>query len=476
MCGRRLTVPGLSFIIPEDEPAKVELVPLRRCTELLLSTSPPHEQVRLRGAVTMLRPGSGFNLRDAGGSIAVQTGEPLALALGDVVEARGYAERGDFRPRLNAVEVRKVEAGLPPEPRPLDLRAPLHSRVQQDLVSLRARLLEVLRTPTQCALLCIGAVDTKFEAWIDGAGPPDLLPGAQLQLTGICILLSKDPTERWQEPDGFLLRLRGPGDIAVLAQPSWWTPRRLGWLAAGVAGLACITGLWVFLLQQQVRAQSAIIRGQAQLTATLDERQRIARELHDTLEQDLMGVTLLLDDTAERLNGGTSPATEPLTIARRLLRRSREESRSTIRDLRSVALEQLGLPAAIQDTLQPITAAAKLKLKFAVEGAARKLPVLIESSLLRIAHEGVSNAVKHARATRVTVRLDYGADHIRIEISDDGVGFAPEAVDARAGHFGLQGIRERANKIGGTVRIASQPGSGTTLRVAVPAPPLSPTA
>ena len=76
--------------------------------------------------------------------------------------------------------------------------------------------------------------------------------------------------------------------------------------------------------------------------------------------------------------------------------------------------------------------------------------------------------MKHARATRVAARLEYAAAEIRLEVSDDGEGFAPGEVDPRAGHFGLQGIRERVNKIGGTVRIASQPGSGTTLRVTVP--------
>ena len=181
-----------------------------------------------------------------------------------------------------------------------------------------------------------------------------------------------------------------------------------------------------------------------------------------------MGVTLLLDDTAERLNGGAPQAVEPLSIARHLLRRSREESRSTIRDLRSVSLEQLGLPAAIEDTLQPIATAAHLAFTFSTEGETRKLPALVEASLLRIAHEGLSNAAKHANASRVTSRLEYAAKEVRLEVSDDGESFAPGEVDARAGHFGLQGIRERVNKIGGTVRIASQPGRGTTLRVTVP--------
>lgn len=92
----------------------------------------------------------------------------------------------------------------------------------------------------------------------------------------------------------------------------------------------------------------------------------------------------------------------------------------------------------------------------------------MESSLLRIAHEGLSNAAKHAHANRVTARLEYAANEVRLEVTDDGGGFTSDEVDPREGHFGLQGIRERVNKIGGNLRIASQPGKGTTLRVTVP--------
>lgn len=403
-----------------------------------------------------------------GGSIRVRTGQPLAFAVGDVVETIGYAEMAEFRPLFNAIEATKLQPGPAPEPTPLDLAKPHHSREQQELVSLDARLVEVLRSPGETTLFCTANGDVKFETLFAGELPADLQPGSLLRLTAICTLFRNYPDARGFIAERFQLRLRTPADLAVLAHPSWWTAQRIAWLATGIGGLALLIGLWAFVLKKQVRAQAAIIETQTKLTATLDERQRIARELHDTLEQDLMGVTLLLDDTAERLNGGAPQAVEPLSIARHLLRRSREESRSTIRDLRSVSLEQLGLPAAIEDTLQPIATAAHLAFTFSTEGEARKLPALVEASLLRIAHEGLSNAAKHAHASRVTTRLEYAAKEVRLEVSDDGEGFAPGEVDARAGHFGLQGIRERVNKIGGTVRIASQPGRGTTLRVTVP--------
>ncbi len=202
--------------------------------------------------------------------------------------------------------------------------------------------------------------------------------------------------------------------------------------------------------------------------ATWEERQRIARELHDTLEQDLMGVTLLLDSTAERLHANPASATEQLAIARQLLRRSREESRSTIRDLRSVALEQLGLPATLDETLRPIAAAAGLGFALEVSGEPRRLAATAENHLLRIAHEGVSNAVKHAHATHVAIRLAYERESIALEIHDDGQGGADGG--ARGNGFGLQGVRERVNKLAGTLRFESPAGAGTRLHITAPAP------
>ena len=470
MCGRQLMLPGLSFLLPVEPEPELQAGPLRRSTELLLVTSPVRENVRLRGVVTMLRPGLGFNMRDESGGVLVQTAQPLDFAVGDVVEAQGYAEMADFRPKLNAVEARRLQPGPAPSPVPLDAAATRHSREQQELVFLEARLVEILHSSAFTALRCTAAGGRSFEALLPAKTPLDLAPDSTLRLAGICEILSSDISARTQVADTFQLRLRSPADVAVLARPSWWNARRLGWLAAAITGVAALVGLWAVVLREQVRAQSAIIRDQTERTATLDERQRIARELHDTLEQDLMGVTMLLEDTAEHLTGAGPKAGERLAIARRLLRRSREESRSTIRDLRSVALEQLGLPAAIEETLQPIASAAGIDYAFTIEGRVRKLSVLAETSILRIAHEGASNAVKHAQARQLRVRLEFAAQEVRLEVSDDGDGFAPGEVDARAGHFGLQGIRERANKLGGTIRIASQPGQGTTLRVTIPAP------
>jgi signal transduction histidine kinase len=224
---------------------------------------------------------------------------------------------------------------------------------------------------------------------------------------------------------------------------------------------------WALALQFIVARQSRMIQQQAQQHATLEERQRIARDLHDTLEQELVGVNMLLDSTFKKLNGGNHDATETLDLARRLLRRAREDSRSTIRELRSVALEQRGLPAAMEELLKPLATAAGADFRVVVNGTPFRLAGTMETNFLRVAQEAVANAGKHSQGKNINLRLDYEPDRICLEICDDGRGFDLEAASAEAGHFGLSGMRERAEKLGGQLRIESRPGHGTRVYLEV---------
>jgi signal transduction histidine kinase len=151
-----------------------------------------------------------------------------------------------------------------------------------------------------------------------------------------------------------------------------------------------------------------------------------------------------------------------------LLRRAREDSRSTIRELRSVALEQRGLAAAIEELLKPLAEAAGAAFEMEVTGMQARLPGTVELNLLRIAQEAVSNAAKHSRAAKIAVKLSYGADSVSLEVRDDGKGFAMLAQGVESGHFGLRGMHERAEKINGQLRLESNLGKGTLVSVTAP--------
>jgi signal transduction histidine kinase len=469
MSGRLLFVQNLESFALVEEVKPLGPVPLVPVDGLLRVDAPLRQRVRVRGVTTHVADGRGLYLRGEGGSMFVQTAQSMTLQIGDEVEAEGYPIVTPFRPSMSAVDVKKT--GTADKPEPVEFRAAQtrHSREQCELVSFTADLLEANRDRTGMNLVCRAEGQT-FEATIGLPLQPaeELMPGMKLRLTGICEFITDRPLVIPRNATGFRLILRQPEDIGVLARAPWWTEQRARWLLGSLLVLAAAVGGWAVTLQFMVNKQKNVIRQQAQQQATLEERQRIAQDLHDTLEQELVGVNMLLDDTARRMNGGASPATQPLDLARRLLRRAREDSRSTIRELRSVALEKRGLPAAIEELLRPLATAAGAEFMVAVNGTPVRLAGTLETSLLRLTQEAVANAAKHSGARRIEVKLDYDEESIRLSVRDDGCGFDPLATTVLAGHFGMSGMRERAEKIAGRLSINSAPGKGTEIEVHVP--------
>jgi len=473
MSGRLLFVPGLEALQVLNEPEADAEVPWLPVDGLLRVDAPLRQRVRMTGVVTHVVKGSGLYLRGQGGSLFVQTAQPMSVTRGDQVEATGYPIVTAFRPGLSALDVKKTGEGELPEPVAFEAGDQRNSREQCELVWLEAELMEVTPGRETLALLC-RAKGQRFEALLPASFRPvdTFAPGMKLRLTGICELVSDRPLVIPRNATAFRILLRDPQDIQVVQRQPFWNEKRAAW-ALGILGVVALAiAGWAIALQVMVSRQSSVIQQQARQQATLEERERIARDLHDTLEQELVGVNMLLDSTASRLNGGAPEAAEPLHLARRLLRRAREESRSTIRELRSVALEQRGLPGALEELLRPLAEAAGIGFKVEVTGESVRLPGTMETHLLRITQEAVANAVRHSAAQHIHLRLDYTDEELTISVRDDGRGFDPLAPAPEGGHFGLSGMKERADKISATLHIDSRPQNGTTLTLRMPLAPV----
>lgn len=202
-------------------------------------------------------------------------------------------------------------------------------------------------------------------------------------------------------------------------------------------------------------------------SAVLAERNRISRDLHDTLAQNLAGIALQLDAVHMHLPDVKSDLRERLDEACNLTRYSLAEARQAITDLRSDELECPNLAAAVPEIAKRVAAALQTRVQ--VVGAPRKLNPTTEINLLRIFQEALANTVKHADARTVDVELRYAPDSLALRVRDDGCGFDPEHLcPSGSGHYGLIGMRERAERIGGHLTLNSRQGEGTELLVEVP--------
>jgi signal transduction histidine kinase/ligand-binding sensor domain-containing protein len=214
-----------------------------------------------------------------------------------------------------------------------------------------------------------------------------------------------------------------------------------------------------------------LLRAQREFNAVLAERNRIAREVHDTLAQGYVGVSVQLEVLSELLrNNKTDAAVRQLDTARQHVREGLAEARQSIWALRSQDNAENTLPVKLRRATEQNDGNG-IEATFSLYGAYRSMAPEMEREFLRVGQEAIHNVKKHAGATHLVVQLEYGLAEIALVVRDDGRGFkVTERVDSPPGHYGLTGMRERAEAIGGTLEVTSEPGFGTTVRLQVMTP------
>ncbi len=264
----------------------------------------------------------------------------------------------------------------------------------------------------------------------------------------------------------FLVKAELPGGpsteqgFAFEVLPHFYETLAFRLLCAAVA----MAGVWAGyqLRLRQIRYRFAIV---------LEERARLAREIHDTLAQGFVGISSQLDAVAMCLPDETTPVRKYLDMARRMARHSLTEARRSVMDLRAAALEGQDLASALESGTKMWTAGSGVELDVNVTGSRAELPQEMEQHLLRIAQEAVTNVLKHAGASKIAIKMHIEARKLYLRIVDNGRGFEQQGVfSSLGGHFGLIGMRERAERLGGELRLASEPGGGTEVEVTVPLP------
>ena len=246
-------------------------------------------------------------------------------------------------------------------------------------------------------------------------------------------------------------------EVGFIIKPRFY---RTLWFS-GVATLLLV-GIIFAIYRMRVRA----IR--SQFDAILAERTRIAREIHDTLAQGFVGVSVQLELTAHLLaQSRLDEASQQVDRTRNLVREGLADARRSIWDLRAAGT-QATLPTRLTHLLEQ-SATGHLKTEINIGGIYRALPPVLENEVVRIAQEAVANAIRHSGASRIWLDLRYHPNELVLRVCDNGCGFqATDPTLPAKGHFGLQGMRERADQIGGTLNVESSPENGTTVTLRVP--------
>ncbi len=431
--------------------------------------------VRVGGEVLAAFPEGEVFLRSGETGVGLRLlGTETRPEVGDRIEVLGFPEMDRFSARLVDASVVSRKVGTePPPPRPLALPDLLDEVHDGDLVAVEAELAEIHRGARGATLtLREGTASVQAEA---PELPGDLATGARVRIAGIAVVEAARRSSAYRvEPERVVVLLRGPGDLAVLRAPSWWTPRRLAGGLVVFLVATVLAGLWIVLLQRQVAGQTSALRRRIEREAALEERQRLAREFHDTLEQQLAGLSLRLDAATAKVDDGKVRGF--LEGARRLVLRIQTETRDLVSDLRQDPDEATDLGGALADLVEQGAAGAGPELVLLPPpGDLPPLPSRTVHHLRMIAQESLTNAMKHAGADRIALSLAKTPEGVAMTIQDDGVGFdAERETSGKRGHFGCMGMRERCRRIGAEIAWRSAPGEGCAVVVTLPNPQESP--
>lgn len=422
-------------------------------------------RVRVAGTVTAAFSDGEVFLRDETASLRLQVSPPPALPVGTLIEVIGFPKMQRFSASLINASLIRQEPGPEPTPAFVPLRELLSGAHDNELVTVTGVLSGAFRAE-RGDVLVLQENDRTLRAQVL---PLDELPptGARVRITGICQVESNTASGVESRPRSATLRARQTGDVVVLGAPSWWTAQRLALVIGVLLLTVLLASFWIAALRRQVRRQTQALRRQIEHEATLEERQRIAREFHDTLEQGLTGLALRLEGVQAR--GIDEKNGHLLSASRRLISQIQVETRSLVSELREPAPELADIAAALRTIVDEHPAGCIPALTLETGAALSPLPSRTVHHLRMIAREAVTNALKHAQARQILLTVSQPEGRLRMAIADDGCGFDPAAPRSRqAGRFGCIGIEERCEKLGASVRWHSTPNHGTTVEIELP--------
>jgi signal transduction histidine kinase len=466
--------------VRESAPQEPFAVPVRKISELM-QYSPLGQtghRVKVQGVVTSQRPGESLFIADETQGLYIQTGQTTPLRLGDRVEALGFPDAGEYvAPILQDAVYRKIGTASPLSPVRIAAETASRDTNHAALVQVEALVLNHVEH-RRAQLLELQSGKVVFDAELDLASnmPPLLASvpdGSRVLVSGIC-LVPEDQNWLSPRPRSFSLLLRSAEDVIVLARPSWWTARHALWVLAATLAVFVASLAWVAVLRRQVRAQTRIIAQKIQREAALEERTRIARDLHDDLGASLTHIGFLSEVARNEKSGD---------IVEEHLR---EISGSTQEAFQALD-EIVWVVNPKNDTLDGLTSylcqfanhffhgtPTRCRFDLPMGLPERTISTEVRNNLFFAVKEGLNNVRKHAAASEVVLHFHWTENaespekpaNYCISVEDNGRGFV--AAETRSTRNGLVNMRQRLEKIHGSFVLESAPHGGTQLRFVVP--------
>jgi len=456
-----VSIEHLKALVPGPE----EIMPFN---QVLKKGNPDQGVAMVRGRVIHSR-GDQLYLRREEGCVLLRQPFERHSEIGSRVRAEGYIVTKPFGPELLSYSVKSI--GRVGEVKPVDFpveKEVYSSRLHNELVVLNCELLSVGRSTDSTILNCM-AGGVSFEAIVPVGVvlSENVSPGCEMRLAGICRLESNEPipSAALGAAERFKIHVRKVTDISVIKSAPWWTMKKLlvGIGVISLVGLFAV--LWGLILRRRVKAQTQIISEQSQREATMKERQRLARELHDSLQQNLTGISFQVDHAQNQM-GEPGKGAEILERVQGMITECQKETRESITRLRSSSNPRGSLVVYLEDTLREQAEAAGVEIELTTEGDPVPLDSFVLRHSLKICQEAFSNALRHAEAEKVVLSFKYRPDELVVSIVDDGKGFRADEAPV-PGHYGIVGMRERAELIGAKLNIKTEPGEGSEVELVI---------
>lgn len=412
----------------------------------ILASSPI---VTVRGAVTSLDP---LYVQDGTGGIAVELTHPNGLNLGDEVELTGITTRIGSHLSLRAQNVRLLWDRSLPLPAPISSTQAASGAFDGTLIEVTGEIDSIAPAEEGQITLTVSDISQRFRVVLPQGldETPSLSPGATIRVIGVCA--NTDIANA--VPSAFTVYARGSEDLLLLSPPPWTRGRRLVYIIIGFGCLIAILG-WLYLQAERWR-----------LRAVLEERERLALDMHDTLAQSFAGLGFHLHSLRRGFEqqGNLPPRMmQKLDEACDMATHSHREASARILALHPLAVDKGDILTLIQRSALTMLHGAHLPIRLVRSGQPRELSLGVRDALLRIAREAIANVLRHSAATEVMLSLEYKTRTVIVRIIDNGVG-----MQHAGGNVGLESMRTRAAEVGGEVHIASAQGSGTTVSIQLP--------